>query len=318
VQIAGNQAANSVYILGPNEAARQISVEVHGDTIVVSQSEDPKKGFANLKNVIVRIGVRNLQHLTVSGDVNVEGRMLMSNGMVIDSFNRGNILLDGRINLLKVNHAGSGCVSVLNAYTPCLTIVNRGSGTVNVSGRVGIRTLSNLTNGSVNIIGADSRSLMINACGDSRTAIAGYADLKRLNATGNACVHLYWVNSSAASVFLNQNARVGLAGCVGNLDLYVADNARFGGQYLHATNVYVQTRNNGHANVSGSRKIFASAINTSSVYYFGSSNNVSRTTADQGIVIPVWGTTIAPMPAYAPVFMTTINRPPGQVKLYRQ
>ncbi len=319
VQIAGGEARNSVYILGPNEAARQISVRVEGDTVIVSEPEDPKKGFANLKNVIVRIGVSNLNYLKVSGMVNVEGRMLVSNSMTIDSYNQESVLLDGRINLVKVNNGGRGTVSVLNAYTPCLTVINRSSGTVNVSGRVGIRTISNLTNGRVHIIGADSRSLMINACGDSHTSVAGYADLKRLNATGNACVHLYWVNSRAATVFLNKNARVGLAGRVGNLDVYVADNARFGGQYLHATNVYVQTRNNAHANVSGSRRIFASASDNSSIYYFGSPNNVSRNTADLGIVVPVWGASSAlPRPAYAPIFMTSVNRPPGMVKTYRQ
>jgi len=321
VQIAGGQPTNSVFILGPNEATRQISVEVHGDTVLVSQFDDPKKGMANLKNVIVRIGVRNLHHLKVSGSVNVEGRMLSSNGMIIDAYNQGNVLLDGHINLLKVNNTGSGCVSILNAYTPCLNIINRGSGTVNVSGRVGIRTISNLTNGAVHVIGADSRSLLINACGDSRTSVAGYADLKRLSATGNACVHLYWVNSRATSVFLNKNARVGLAGCVGNLDLTVTDNARFGGQYLHASHVYVQTGRNGHANVAGSRRIFASATDTSSIYYFGSPNNVSRNTSDKGIIIPVWSATpsVLPAPAYAPLFMTSINRPPpGSVKVYHQ
>lgn len=318
VQIAGGQARNSVYILGPNEATRQISVQVEGNTVRVSEAEDPKKGFANLKNVIVRIGVRNLHELKVTGAVNVEGRMLTSDGMVINSWNEDTVLLDGRINLLKVNNGGRGTVSVLNAYTPCLNVINRSSGTVNVSGRVGIRTISNLTSGSIHIIGADSRSLLINACGDSRTSVAGYADLKRLNATGNACVHLYWVNSSAATVFLNKNARVGLAGRVGNLDVYVADNARFGGQYLHATNVYVKTRNNAHANVSGSRRIFASAIDNSSIYYFGPSNNVSRNTADLGIVVPVWSASTAlPRPAYAPIFITSVNRP-GMIKTYHQ
>ncbi len=309
VQIAGQQERNAIYILGPNESTRQILVQESGDTVTITQPEDDKGQMANLKNVIVRIGVRDLRSLTVSGAVNVEGRMLCSHSLVIDANNAGSILLSGHINLLKVNNEGSGSVSVIGAYTPSLYVVNRGDGAVNVSGRVGIQTINNLTNGKVNIIGADSRSLMINACGNSRTAVAGYANLKRLSAVGNACVHLYWVSSHDATVTLHNNARVGLAGCIVTLNLYLTDNAHFGGQYLHGKNMYVETYKNAHANIAADRKIFASANDDSSIYYFGSPNIVSRYTTGRGTVIPVWNATALPIPAYAPQFMTSVNRP---------
>lgn len=309
VQIAGQQEHNAVYILGPNDATRQILVQASGDTITITQPEDDKGHMANLKNVIVRIGVRDLHQLKVSGVVNVEGRMLTSRNMVIEANNAGTILLSGNVNLFKVNNTGPGAVSVIGAYTPCLYVYNRGSGCVNVSGRVGIQAISNLSNGGVSIIGADSRSLMINACGNSRTAVAGYANLKRLSAVGNSCVHLYWVNSKGANVTLHNNARVGLAGCMTTLNLFVTDNAHFGGQYLHSKNIYVQTHQNAHANISADRKIFASASDDSSIYYFGSPNNVSSYTMARGSVIPVWNATALPVPAYAPQFITTLNRP---------
>ena len=308
VQLTSAEGRNSITILGPNEKSRQILVEAQGDTVIISQPIDPKTGMANLKDVIVRINVQNLHQLKVKGAVNVEGRLLVSNGLSIYANDQGNVLLSGTINLQKVDNTGPGAVSVLNTYTPCLTVINRGNGIVNASGRVGIQTISNLTNGAVHIIGADTRSLQINACGNSRTSVAGYANLRKLNATGNACVHLYWINSDAASVYLNGNAHVGLAGCMGSLELLAIGNSRFGGQYLQVESVYAQTKNNAHANVTGRKRIFASAINTSSIYYFGASGNVSRYTQNEAIVIPVWSATSAPpVPAYAPQFVTTMN-----------
>ncbi len=316
VQLTGGQPHNALVILGPNEALHQIVVQVWGDTIVVTQvhDKDPKKPMANLKNVIVRIAVSDLRHLTVRGGVDLEGRLLVSDGMVIEANNSGTVLLNGHINLLKVHNSGPGTVSVIGAYTPCLDISVGGSGTVNVSGRVGIQSVYNVGAGKVNIIGADSRSLVVNACGNSFTAIAGYVNLKRLNAADNACVYIYWVKSPCASVTLSGNARVGLAGTVGSLDLLVADNARFGGQYLHGRNIEVQTHGSAHANVAADRKIFASAVDKSSIYSFGSSAIVSSYTAGYGTIVPVWNATAMPFPAYAPQFMTSVNNPPRSFK----
>lgn len=312
VQIVGHQAENSVFILGPNEEVRQIVVHVSGDTLVVGQPRDEKNHSVNLKNVIVRIGVSNLRHLQVIGGARVEGRALTSNGMVIDSNNSGTVLLAGDINLLKIDNAGSGAVSVIGAYTPCLSVIDTGSGSVNVSGRIGIQSIDNLGSGQVNIIGADSRSLVIRSCGSSQTAVAGYANLKRLDATDHSCVHFYWVNSQCAQVALSGNARVGLAGIVKKLDLSLSGQARFGGQYLHANTIYVQARNNAHANISGSKKIFASAVDNSNIYFFGPPSLVSRYTAGHGSIIPVWSdSTELPVPSYAPQFITSVNKRPG-------
>jgi len=310
VQIVGGQDRSSVFILGPNEETRQTLVQVFGNTIVVTQSKDDKGRMVNLKNVIVRIGVRDLRSLKVNGGANVEGRTLISDGMVINANNDGNILLNGHMNLLKINNSGSGTVSVIGAYAPCLRIVNRSSGTVNLSGRVGVQSIDNLGNGKVNIIGADSRSLAIHACGNSVTKIAGYANLKHLDATDHSCVNFYWVKSNGADILLSGHARVGLAGCITHLDLCVMDNARFGGQYLHSNDIYVQTSGDAHANIAADKKIFASAVDNSSIYFYGSPGNVSRYTTDHGSVIPVWSNTTAlPVPAYAPQFINSVNRP---------
>ncbi len=310
VQLVGEQDKNSVYILGPNEAVRQTVVQVWGDTVVVNQVTNGKAGMANLKNVIVRIGVRNLRSLKVSGTAAIEGRNLTSDGLVIQSNNNGNMLLSGDVNLLKVTNTGAGTISVIGAYTPCLNIVVNGSGTVNVSGRVGVQSIDNCGSGKVSIIGADSNSLIVNAAGNSTTTVAGYVNLKKLTAYGAPCIYMYWVTSNGAHITLRNNARVGLAGSITNLDLTLSNNARFAGQYLHGGNVYVQTRDYSHANISADKKIFASAINNSSIYFFGSPNIVSRYSADQGSVIPVWSeTNELPVPMNAPRFIRTAKSP---------
>ncbi|HSW70306.1 MAG TPA: DUF2807 domain-containing protein [Gammaproteobacteria bacterium] len=311
VQILGGQNRNSVVVLGPNDATRQVMVRVEGNTIIVTQAHDDKGQMANLKNVIVRIGVCNLRGLKIAGNVNMEGRNLTSDGLVISSTNSGNVLLSGNVNLLKINHMGTGTISVLGVYAPCLDINMRGSGRVDVSGRVGIRSINNMS-GKVHIIGADSKFLTVNAYGPSLTTVAGYVNLKQLNVCDNSCVYIFWAKSNGARIVLRGNARVGLAGVVSAMDLTLAENARFGGQYLHGGKIYVLTRNNAHANISSNQKIFASASDNSSIYFFGISSNVSSYTSGLGSVVPVWRESVAlPVPRYAPQFITVAKRPAG-------
>jgi hypothetical protein len=276
---------------------------VWNNTLYIAQVKQAKP--ANLRNVIVRIGVGNLHKLKVAGGANVEGRNLSSNGLVIDANNNGgNVLLSGDMNLMRVTNSGSGCVSVLGAYTPCLDINAYGSGAVNVSGRVGVRNINHTGNSSVNIIGADSNALTVNAVNGS-TTIAGYVNLKKLTANNNSCVLIYWVNSNGAYIIQRNNSGVGLAGSATMLDLNMANNSRFMGQYLHGGSVYVQTHDTAHANISADKRIFASAVDNSSIYFFGSPSIVSRYTAGKGAVIPVWSETNAlPIPAAAPTFWT--------------
>jgi hypothetical protein len=315
VQITGGQERNSVSVVGPNDDMRQIMVHVEGNTVLVTQQLNEKGGLTNLKSVIVRINIRNLRLLKVNGAAKVEGHAICSDGLTVIANNKDTVLLSGqKINVVKINNLGSGTISVINAYSPCLDILVSNSGTVNINGRIGIRTINNLGSGTVNIIGADSRSLVIKACGSSITKVAGYANLKHLTATGSSCVNLYWVKSNGARIVVSQNARVGLAGCITHLDLYATDNARFGGQYLHSNDIYVQTHGSAHANIAADKKIFASATDNSSVYFFGSPSIVSRFTSDHGSVIPVWNETNSlPVPAYAPQFITSVNRPGNPV-----
>jgi hypothetical protein len=302
VQIIGQQEHNSVYLLGPNNQIRQTAVEIYNHTLYIRSAKD-----ADLRKVIVRIGVRNLRQITNRGYGNIYGRDITSDNLCINSLNGGKIVLAGDMNVSKINQAGTGTVTVIGAYTPALNIRVTGNGNVNVSGRVGVRSIQNLGNCSVNIIGADTDALTIWAARNGVTSVAGYANLKKVTACDNSQVYLYWVNSNGTYVFESGNARVGLAGMTKSLNVDITGNSQFLGQFLHGQNVYVRTRDNSHANVTADEKLFAAAYDHSTIYFFGSPNIVSRFTAGYGVVIPVWNegtslpmSTLPPPPCRTP------------------
>ncbi len=288
VQLVGMQEQNSVYVLGTNAAVRQTMVRVSGDSIYITQTKNGDASQADLQNIIVRIGVHNLRNLSISGSSKIEGRNLMSDGLTISSSSCGMTLLSGNMNLSRISHSGPGTISVIGAYSPNLNLTVNGAGSVNVSGRVNVHMINHAGNGSVSVIGANSTALTIYACGSGCTTVAGYANLRKLTAVDNTQVYLYWVNTKSAYITERGNARVGLAGSSYNLNVDITGTSRFEGQYLHACNAYVRTRNSSHANVESDGKIFAAASDNSSIYIFGSPNNVSRFMANAGTVLPVW------------------------------
>lgn len=294
VQIIGHQASNSVEIVGPNGGVRQVIVSTRNHTLYLQQNPEYKGG---LSNVIVRIGIRSLHHITASGYACITGRNITSRHLVIDSCSTGIILLDGNINLTEVNQDGPGSIIVLGAYTRDLTINVHGNGIVNVAGRVGIHCINNFGGGCVNIIGAMSDDLTIEAGGQSSTVIAGFANVRRVIASGDSRVYLYWVCSRDIRVVARDRARVGLAGYANNLTVDVCNTARFEGKCLRAQSAYVRTYDDARANISAEKKIFANARWNSSVYYFGSPSKISRFYSENATIIPMYTTEI-PTPAY--------------------
>lgn len=301
VQIVGSDTRNSVTIVGPNDAARLVAVEVYDHTLFIHQAKNSGTNSCApaLNRVIVRIAVHNLRSLTNRGPGAIYGRNVMSNGLSIYSSGSANIMLAGPVNLTCVTQTGTGTVTVIGACTPSLCIKVKGNGGVNVSGRVGVQFISHHGNGNVNIIGTDTDSLKIDASGSGRTALAGYANLKEVIAKGCSRVYLYWVNSASTYVSASEHARVGLAGNAKNLNVDTTGAARFEGSCLHASNVYVITRDTSHANIAAANKLFANAEDYSSIYFFGAPRNISRFVARKGVVLPVWneGTPCPPPPS---------------------
>jgi hypothetical protein len=293
VQIIGRAEHNSVYIVGPNASTRQVVVEMLNNTLYVHKTKESKDC---LKNVIVRINIHDLQVLKNFGSSNIYGRDVISSHLAINSCNCGNIFLTGDMDLTHVNQTGTGTVVVIGANTPCLDIKVKGKGSVKVNGHVGIQNISHWGDGDVEILGADSDALRITAYGKGITNVVGYVNLKKVTANDSSRIYVYWINSSSLYVSASGNARIGLAGAATNMNADIIDTSRFEGQYLHGDTVYARTRNWSHANVASDKKIFAAALDSSSIYIFGSPNMVSRYTSQKGAIIPIWVDALPPQP----------------------
>jgi hypothetical protein len=285
VQIYGRAEHNSVFIIGPNASTRQIAVEVINNTLYIHKLKDSK---VCLKNVIVRINVRNLHVLKNLGASNIYGRDITSSQLFISSCDCGNIFLCGNMNLARVSQTGTGTVVVLGANTPCLDIKVIGSGCVKVNGHVGIQNIYHNGNGDVTILDADTDALTINANGYGTTSVVGCVNLKKVRASGCSRVYVYWVSSSGFYATADGTSRIGLAGTTANMDVDITNASLFEGRYLRGDAVYVRTRDTSHANVASDKKIFAAALDRSSIYIFGSPTMVSRYTSQRGAIIPVW------------------------------
>ncbi len=289
VQIYGHQLHNSVYVLGPNTEARHTSVDIRGNTLYIHPASECTGGCGNhLNNVIVRIGIHDLNGLKANGTGLIEGKEITSYGLNIKSTNSNNVLLTGNMQLNSIAQTGTGTVSVIGAYSPTVDINASGNGNVNVSGRVGVRHIMKKGTGYLNIIGADTDGLDVISYGSGLMRIAGNVNLRKINVYNTSRVYLYWVSSNGIYINVHDSARVGLAGTANNIDAEVSGTARFEGKYLRTNNVYIRTRNYSHANVHAVQKLFANAMDNSSIYFFGSPNVVSRYTMGNGIVIPVF------------------------------
>jgi hypothetical protein len=289
IEIYGRQMHNSLYVLGPNEAARHVAVDIQGSSINIHPASDCSRKTCGNGQVIIRIGIHELQSLTANGANFIQGKDITSSarGLVVKSNARNEILLTGVMNVTCVTQNGPGTISIIGAYSPEMDIIAN-NGNVNISGHVGLRSVKKIGSGNVNVIGVDTDGLMINSAGTGVTALAGYANLRKATVKGASRVYLYWVSSNGIYITLHDSARLGLAGSAKNLDIQADGNSRFEGKYLRVDNMYVTTRGNAHANVYPQSKLFANASDYSSIYFFGSPNVVSRYTSGGGIIVPIF------------------------------
>lgn len=284
VQIVGGQTHNSVYIFGPNADAQHVFVTTNGNKIILRQSEKPT---GTMRNVIVRIGIRNLRTLENLGNSLVMGRTIVSDKLRILSSGAGSILLDGNMNLKIVQQTGAGTITVLGAHTPKLELMVPGNGNVNISGHIGVESILHTGNGTVNILGADSDNLCINTAGAGLTTVHGYVNLKRVLAENSSQVYVYGVFSKQLNVMTKAKAIVGLAGSAANLNVETCNTSCFLGQYLRSATVYVSTRDQSHADVTADQKIFAAAANQSGILYYGSNAILSKFISQQATILTV-------------------------------
>lgn len=286
VQIYGTPGNNSVNIFGPNDGVRGVIVEVRGNTLCLDQVEDVSP---NVSRVIVRIAIHQLNSLMQFGGGPIEGIQLTSPHLALLSRGRGNVYLSGNLNIQRIDNGGPGCINVFGANTPMLRIRASGSGTTNICGNVGIRAILHHGSANINIIGANSPDLRIYADGGGKIGISGPVSLSDVQAKGAVRVYAYPVSRSVMHICVNDRARVGLAGRVGRLVVDAAQEACFEGKYLCAVEAFVRAMDSSHVSVAVARKAFVSAVGDSSVYYYGSSNTLTKFMAGNGMVVPIWG-----------------------------
>lgn len=286
VQIFASNDHNSVFVFGPNRDVRDTEIKVMNDTLIIRQSKEAR---GSLRNVIVRVGVLNLQELIQAGPGRVEGRMVRSDGLNIISTGPGNIYLSGNVNLRRVLTFNKGSVNVFGAMTPYMVIKTNGSGCVNVSGNLGVRSISHHGRGDINLVGVNSRALKVSADGRGKIGLNGQFNINEITAKDSVAVFGYNVQSDALYVYTFDSAHVGLAGFVNNLTVNAANASRFEGRNLRAYDAYVRAKNSAHINVLAYNKIFAAATQNASVYFYGSPKTLSQFVSGNGVVIPIWG-----------------------------
>jgi hypothetical protein len=298
VQIAGRQEHNSVNIMGANALTRHTAVDIRGDTLFLHPASECTSGCGHLDQVVVRIGMRELHSLVDSGTGSVEAKDIDSSGLVLISTNCANILMVGDMTVTDIAQQGTGTISLLGVNTPALNINIYNNGSLNVSGHVNVKRIMKQGSGNLNILGATSDGLIVKSSGSGVTTVAGYTNLKRLDAEGNSRVYIYWVNSAGMYVNIRDHSHVGLAGSTTNLDVDLSNDSRFLGKYLRANNVYIRTRDYSHANINPADKLFANAMDNSSIYFFNAPNIISRYTLGNGVVVPVFNDDLpaAPVP----------------------
>lgn len=289
VQIVGTRDhAHFVNVYGANAEVRRISVSVHRGVLCIEQVDAPKQPKADLHGVIVRIGVSELHHLAYEGSGSVEGIWMKSPHLMIDASGSGDIILAGDMNVQRIFSKGSGDVTVLGANTPVLDVTQCSGGSVNISGNVGIRDVHHEGSGDFNVIGANSDGVNVFASGEGKLGFLGNFDVKTVEARGHTCVLMMTSKSLCTEVGVFDQAKVGMAGWVDNLSVDVQGESRFLGRDLQADTVYVRATDDAHVNVTGRTRVFASARDHASIYFYGDPAVLTPFTSGYGVVLPMW------------------------------
>ena len=286
VQLFGADGQNSVFVYGPNNAVRQVAIDVRGRTLCIHVASDVKAN-CNLNKVIVRVGVMNLNRLVQLGSGRIEGRQVRSNCLTIISKGCGNIYLAGNVYLRGVT-SNVSTVSVFGAVSPRLDILTNGKGSVNVSGDVALASVTHHGSGDINIIGANGGAAKIGADGCGKISISGRPTICEITAKDTINIYAYYVNSRALYVYQSNRSRVGLAGCVNNLYVDTSGVSRFEGRNLQTMSAYARAHDASHINIAANGQMYAALSGNSSIYFFGSPNILSQYINGNGIVIPIW------------------------------
>ena len=285
VKIVGNQPYHRVSLSG--RYARLVVVEVVNGILCIHPIANCD--VTCLQEVTICIELNTLNELVTRGNIRLEGQYICSDHLSIRASGSGCVFLRGNFNLSDITQVGSSDVTVLNAHSPRAVIYDYGNGNVDVSGDIAINHIIHAGNGRVSVIGADSPALAIDASGAGLTSVAGCVNLKRISAINYSRVYVSGAKSLSTTVSANDCAKVGIEGTVRSLNVCLAGSSQFLGKNYLSRNADASTKDAAHANVRVNNRVFASASDNSSIYLFGRSRvDVSRYTAERGVIIPLW------------------------------
>jgi hypothetical protein len=284
VQIYGSDQ-NSVSVMGPSADVRKVIVDMAGNVLCIRQVKDQP---CDMRQVIVRIGINQLNRISHIGCGPVEGIHLNAYGLEVLQAGTGNTYLSGNIGLRRVVNEG-GNLTIIGTSSPRLDIVTDGPGRTNLSGNLNIKNITHHGMNDINIIGANSDGLAINTDGSGKVGISGTVNLREVTAKNNTSVFINSVTSDFTYAYAYDNAVIGMVGNTSNLYSNTRHFARFLGRFLCADSAFVRAADASHINVSACKRVFASATENASIYFFGAPEVISQFVSGNGSAIPVWG-----------------------------
>lgn len=285
LQLYGTNGPNCVYVSGPNEAVDAAILKVSKDTLCILER---KGASANTNQVIIRIGIHELNRLVQMGCGSIEGVFVHSRALsILTTPQSGNrIYLAGDMRLTQIEHYGRGSLNIFGANTSNLDIIAAGCGEVNICGNVGVRSIRHRSTDNVNIIGAKSLQLDIFAEGNGKIGISGPVRLRLVTVSNHDHVYLTDVRSPAVYATLRDKAELGLAGYAGLLEARACNESVFFGRYLCTRNAHVRTYQLAHANINSAHAV-AQANGASSIFFYGAESRLTAFNSRAAVVLPV-------------------------------
>lgn len=284
IRIAGNPDVDTVSVEGPAEAVHALRVKVKDNLLYLTVDDEAS---VNMSQVIVHVNMRHLEYLDFNGNGRVEGVRLFAKHLQIISTGCVNMFLAGHLSVKSILANGSGTVNVFTINSYGTDIETRNAGSVNMAarGRVWLKNIKHKGSGDINIIGAASNGLVVNTEGKGKIGIYGLVDIREIRASGKTCVFIRSSNSNVTCVYVYDDARVGIDGRVHVFNGYTNKTARLMTRDLIAQDSYVKATGQSHMNVFALNKIFATATDYATIYFYGDPNILTRFISGDGAVI---------------------------------
>lgn len=284
IQVSGDPNVASVWIEGPNDAVRSIAVVVRDNTLSLVQAQNAP---LNMNRVIVHVTMRSISSLTSYGNGRIEGIRLFSSSLIVDSNGTGNIFLAGHLNVRRVISRNCGSVNIYTIKSMQTEIEACGCGDVNIKAEsyIDLKSIRHTGNADVNVVGAVGNNVYVDAKGKGRVNIFGRVGIKEIRASEQVCVFVYDSASARPCIYVYDDAHVGIAGSAGTFYAYTTRNAKLMASSLTAETIYAESSGYSHMNITGTNRVFATARDYSTVYFWGNPDVIDPFEKNEGAII---------------------------------